>query len=546
MSCKIFTAAVLSAAIAVGADDEPFRKKVIACSWDFGNFTVADVLSNKEAVAALPVDGVRLSAIGPTLPDGRPLTPWTAFSCTNDWPEGVLSPLVPQFREATAIPSMRHSFTTFLLSRGKNARLDFRDDAGWSKAFAKVRQLAILARDGGLRGLVMDPEDYGGGGQFRRREGDPPYDEAARLARRRGREFSRTVLAAYPDMVLFAFWAFSMGHQYMAQLDPVAAMRAKGELYIPFLDGVLDAIPPGVRIVDGDETSYNYSAYGRDWMNYADKVAENRACIALVSSENRAKFRAQVLMGAAVYLDKYTNKKGKFYYTGPVSGSRLHAFDENLRGALRASDEYVWLWCEKFSWIDWKVHGKPLRRIAFDEHRTWDDELPGMYDSIWAATKPQDFLSRRFPEIRGNGACTNLVKCGALRLAGKEKDGRRAGGISVKRGERYVVEYTAKGNGITWIVDYHAENKGGRQWGLSTKETGEGQRRILLPVPQYTGGLSFRITKPDDGTTGEVSGIGVYRLPAPPAPEDEAEAAKDGAKDGAKDKKKEQKKGRRK
>ena len=107
MSCSISAAVVFFAAVAVGVDDEPFRKKVIACSWDFGNFTVADVLSNKAAVAALPVDGVRLSAIGPTLPDGRPLTPWTAFSGTNDWPEGVLSPLVPQFREAMAIPSMR-------------------------------------------------------------------------------------------------------------------------------------------------------------------------------------------------------------------------------------------------------------------------------------------------------------------------------------------------------------------------------------------------------------------------------------------------------
>ena len=67
-----------------------------------------------------------------------------------------------------------------------------------------------------------------------------------------------------------------------------------------------------------------------------------------------------------------------------------------------------------------------------------------------------------------------------------------------------------------------------------------------MAVPQYTGFINFGVGKPDDGTTGEVSGIGVYRLPAPPAPEDEAEAAKDGAKDGAKDKKKEQKKGRRK
>jgi hypothetical protein len=42
-----------------------------------------------------------------------------------------------------------------------------------------------------------------------------------------------------------------------------------------------------------------------------------------------------------------------------------------------------------------------------------------------------------------------------------------------------------------------------------------------VAVPQYTGFINFGVGKPDDGTTGEVSGIGVYRLPAPPAPEEE-------------------------
>ena len=520
----------LVAAVAVSAcaaDGESFRKKVIVCSWDFGNFTVADVLSNKAAVAALPVDGVRLSAIGPILPNGKPLNPWQAFSGTNDWPEGILAPLVPQFREATAIPSLRHSFTTFLLARGRKTRLDFRDDAGWATAFANVRQLAELARDGGLKGLVMDPEDYGKGEQFVRQDGDPPYEETARLARRRGQEFARTVLAAYPDMVLFTFWAFSQGRQYLTQPDPAASMRAKGELYLPFLDGVLDAIPPGVRIVDGDETSYNYSAYGRDGMNYAEKACANRACIAFVSPENRAKFRAQVLVGNAVYLDRYTNKKGARYYTKPVSGSRLHAFDENLCGAMRAADEYTWLWCEKFAWIDWKVHGKPLRRIAFAEHRTWDDEVPGMYDSIWAARDPRDFLNRRFPEIRGVGDCTNLVARGATKVSGKEKYGRQLFRLNVKRGERYVLEYTSNRAVVRGSVNFFAADVK-RQWGLRTlSASGEGTKRFLVRVPQYTESISLGVGKPDDGETAEISGIGAYRLPAPMEPEDEAEPAKD-------------------
>lgn len=538
MSCSISAAVVFFAAVAVGVDDEPFRKKVIACSWDLGKYSVYDVLSNKAAFAALPIDGARISANGIKLPDGKPLEPWRAFYSPL-WPKDALVPLVKPFREATAIPSLRHSFTGFSIARTPKTRVDFRDDVGWAQGFANLRQLAALARDGGLKGLIMDPEDYGKGKQFTRLDGDPPYDEAAKLARRRGREFADAVFGEYPSMTILSFWAFSHGRQYAVQPDPREAMRRKGELFIPFLDGMLDAMPPTAKFVDGDEPSYNYSAYGKDWMNYADKAAANRACIALISPENRYKFRAQVQMGFAVYLDRYTNPKGKFYYTGPVSGSRLVSFDENLRGALRASDEYVWFWCEKFAWVRWQNLTNPKLRVGFAKDRTWDDELPGMYDSIWAATRPQDFLARRFPEIRGKGGCTNILKCGVFKLTGKEKYGRPVRRIPVKRGERYVVEYTAKGAGITGSVSYFNE-KGGRQWGLSsTTETGEGLRRILVAVPQYTGFINFGVGKPDDGTTGEVSGIGVYRLPAPPAPEEETANADNKAKS---DEKGEQKK----
>ena len=541
------------AAIAVAtcaAEVEPFRKKVIMCSWDNGVFSVADVLSNKAAFAALPIDGMRIPANGLKLPDGKPLNPWQAFSGTNEWPEGILDPLVPQFREAVAIPTLRHSFTGFLMARGnRKTRLDFRDDAGWARAFSNVRQLAVLARKGGLRGLIMDPEDYGKSLQFYKQEEDPPYEETARLARQRGREFARTVMGAYPEMTLFVFWAFSHGRQYMVQLDPAAAMRAKGELYIPFLDGVLDAIPPGARIVDGDEPSYNYSARGGGELTYAIKACDNRACVALVSPENQEKFRTQVLMGFAIYLDRYTNKKGNFYYTGPLSGSRLHQFDENLTGALRATDEYVWLYGEKFAMIDWRVHGKPTRAIRFAEHRTWDDEVPGLYDAVWAARNPRDFLDRRFPEIRGKGACTNLVKFGVMKVTGKFKHGRQVFRKPVRRGERYVVEFVAKGPGANGGVGFYKEDLQ-RQWGLpGLTAKGEGLHRLLVKVGPDTGFVNLGMsTSAGEDAEVEFSDIGFYRLPAPMEPEEDEkkveEQKKEQQKEGQKqeNQKKDQKK----
>ena len=320
-------------------------------------------------------------------------------------------------------------------------------------------------------------------------------------------------------------------------------MRRKGELFIPFLDGMLDAMPPTAKFVDGDENSYNYSAYSLGGMTFSDKACANRACISLVSPENREKFRAQVLIGNAMYLDRYTNKKGAFYFTGPLSGSRLHQFDENLNAALRAADEYVWLWCEKFAWIDWKVHGKPLRRIAFAEHRTWDEELPGMYDSIWAARDQRDFLDRRFPEIRGKGDCTNIMVRGTMKVTGKEQyGGRQLYRLDVKRGERYVVEYHSNKESVRGGVGFYgAQMK--RQWGLpSLTVSGAGMKRILVRIPPNTESITLGVGKPDDGDTAEITSVGAYRLPAPTYVEEPVESAKDGAKEKKANQKKEQKK----
>ena len=48
--------------------------------------------------------------------------------------------------------------------------------------------LARMAKAGGVKGFFGDQEDYHAQKQFERLVGDPPWEEAARLARRRGRQ----------------------------------------------------------------------------------------------------------------------------------------------------------------------------------------------------------------------------------------------------------------------------------------------------------------------------------------------------------------------
>ena len=511
--CVILAFALAASAIAgAAADGEPFRKKVIACAWDLGVFSPSDVLSNKAAFAALPIDGVRLFAEEGRDADGRPVQRARPMSDTNVWDRAKMAELVPVLREITAVPSLRHSFVGFSLAPLRG-RLDYRDDAAWARFATNVATLAFVAREGGMEGLCADPEEYGGTRQYIRLDTDPPFDACAALARRRGREFAGALFGEFPDAVLLSFWLFSSQRRgYAATPDPAAAVRAAGDLWPAFVEGILEGAPPRARLVDGDENSYNYNAYDGG-LTYAPKICANRACIALFAPENRAKFRAQVLFGNAVYLDRFTNPEGTFYYTGPTSGSRLLSFDERLNGALRAADEYVWLWGEKFSWVRWESHGPPARGIAFDKGRTWDDALPGFLDAIWAATKPGDFLARRFPEIRGAGGCTNLVAVGPLRVSGANKNGRQVFRIPVSRAERYVVEWTAKGAGARGTLTMWRAD-GSRRWDLPVETLrGEGAFRHLIRIPPDVGLVTLGMhADGGEGTEVEFSEVGAFRL----------------------------------
>ena len=492
----------------------PFRKKVIACSWDLGVFSVSDVLSNKAAFAALPIDGARLSANGVSLPDGSPCS-YTRPLTSPLWPKGVFAPLVAQLREATAIPSLAHSFIGFSINPfSKDSRLDWRDDSAWGRGFSNVAQLAALAREGGLEGLAMDPEDYAKKRQYMRIESDPPYDVAAALARRRGRELSQALFGNCPRMTLLSFWLFSSCRRYLDEADPAAAAREAGDLWVPFLNGVLDGLPPEARLVDGDETSYNYCAFTvADLMTYSSAACANRSLVALVDPANRARYRGQVLTGCALYMDRFTNPEGRRYYTGPTSGSRLLSFDERLCGALRAADEYVWLWSEKYAYIDWKRHAPPIIPIRFAKDTTWDDALPGAYDAIWSASKPHDFLARRFHELRGRGTCTNFVRRVSHEISGKSPYGRQLAAVPVARGERYVVECTNAGEQPGVEIAFHGKN--GRHWHIpSVKFNGCGTFSRIVRILPETERMTVRaFSAGGTNAVARFSGVGVYRLP---------------------------------
>ena len=82
-------------------------------------------------------------------------------------------------------------------------------------------------------------------------------------------------------------------------------MKAKGDLWPAFANGILDVMPWTAKIVEGDETGYRYESKF-NWFYFARNLQRNCA-LRLVAPEHRDKYRARTSTSFPVYLDAYTD-----------------------------------------------------------------------------------------------------------------------------------------------------------------------------------------------------------------------------------------------
>lgn len=404
---KLLLCVLFAAALNVRAGG--YGSKVIYHGWDVGLATPADVLKHADAFDRLAIDGISLKLRGAR--DGSTVD--AAYA------KGQFDDLIPIYRQITAHKSLKESFLicgTMPYARG--VRYAWTDDAAWARIGANFRELARVAKAGGLKGLMIDNEDYVGSRQFRHvPEADGDWETATRRVRARGRDFFRGIFAEYPDVTLLFFWAYIDNEYAHLSATPRETLRASGRLTCAFLDGMLDVMPPTARFVEGNENAYAYEAFRGDFDRHAVEVLSDM--VKVVAPENRAKYRAHVRNGYGLYLDEFVNdpirrRKGQpdrpnHWYRGPRNGSRAEHFREIVEGALRAADEYVWVYGEKFAAVDW---GDTLDQgqwsLKFDQRRTWDEAI-GLSPKLALARGGAAYAAKRVAEIRAAGGERNLL-----------------------------------------------------------------------------------------------------------------------------------------
>jgi hypothetical protein len=465
---------MMVAALVALAMDAGAAKKLIFVGWDTGDLTPAEIVRNADALYKAGADGVGIyPRLAPV--NGAPTKRASALDFDRKFTEADLEWMLPALREMSAKPGLSESM--FRAGGAPAKRIGWRDDGRWAAFAANLATIASIARRGELKGIISDFEDYHSQSQYRWKPGeDPSYDETYALARRRGAEAFGAMFRAFPGMTWLTYQFISHETCYRDSLDPVGLMRDRGDLYPAFFNGILDAMPPGVKLVDGAE-HYRLRAANADFLRQARY--EFSGVLPLVAPENRAKYRAQLSVSFGQYPDSYAwHEKKSGWYFGPVNGSRLMHFEQNLAGALEACDEYIWLWGEHRTFVNWKGL----------DHRHWwdewwggeaslDDALPGYADVLWGLKDPIGYVKRRFAaggtedvlgkakEWEWQSASTNILKgtfskdeiagrgvCHVLRGMGNGSVNFTLRGA--KFGEWYGVKVSMKGTGgsvgIAW------------------------------------------------------------------------------------------------
>ena len=369
----ILVVAAGAAFAATFADESPRMKSILVSGWDLLHVTTADVWRNREKFAATGADGALLPLDG-VRPDGSSICGYRIMD-GKGWKDEYFAETRRQLAEITAQPGLQRSFGLMLWTPKK--RLVWTDDAVWNEFTENLAIYARTARLGGLTGIVIDEEDYSKTKQFSWMPGDPGQKELLEIVRRRGREVFGRLYNEFPNAVIMSYRLFSRSHIALKSIHPAAINLAKGDLWMTFINGLLDVAPRDAHIVEGnEELGYAMSTNKDDsFGNVADWT--RLMCSQYVDPGNRAKYAEALSVSFGQYIDEYANHSGTDDPCfGLLDGSSVKRFRRHLSAALKAADEYVWVYGEHCTWIDWddKKNDKVLKSP------TWEARFPGLAD----------------------------------------------------------------------------------------------------------------------------------------------------------------------
>lgn len=234
---------------------------------------------------------------------------------------------------------------------------------------------ASVTKEVHMKGWMFDIEDYKGtvfNYQKMKYREEKGFEDYARQVRFRGRQFMEAVQAANPDIVIL----LCLAHSYVNRMPQAHKQLAAIEygLAPAFINGMIEAAGPRVRIIDGHEQGYGYLTSEAFFRGYH---ATRQRALTLVPPELRDEYRAKMEVGMAVFANYslgVTDYPGHWppHYLTPAQ--RLNVFEQNVYSGLRVVDEYLWLYSEHIGWWE-KGWNYPTPDGAIDAIRSARDKV---------------------------------------------------------------------------------------------------------------------------------------------------------------------------
>jgi hypothetical protein len=318
--------------VAAPADSRP--KKIIEWGWD--EPTTTWMKENIAAAEALPFDGFILPL---KLRDRTDMT-WKMWSATKIEYEG----LAYMVEELNATP-FRRLTDRFIRVNATPGDVNWSDDADWNSVLYNFSAAAKIAKASGCKGFMFDTEAYKTatfGEAFANVKDGTERQAYQQLIRQRGREFISAIAREFPDIAIlftFAYYTSKFDHEKYAYLAD-------------FLDGMFEAAPSTVRLIDAWEHSYGYKRADDFRWGFA-KIKRYSASLSSIPSVIKKRIEA----GFGVWLD--ATYSSKTWHPGNVSENYFtpSEFETSVRAALSTSEQYVWIYSEKLNW--WKQKDIP-------------------------------------------------------------------------------------------------------------------------------------------------------------------------------------------
>lgn len=314
------------------------------------------------AMELKPFDGVVLAARVPGLEGLAREFAWSAV--TRRYTAAEFQPVVTTLRE---IPfrRFRHNFLRINVNP-MDQPFDMFDDSRWGILTENFATVATVAREAGLRGLLVDPEAYAAPDSetqqprfnafdFRLRRTAQSLSAYRRQAFARGEAVGRAVTAIYPGITLLL--AFGPG---ATCLDRAPEGEQVYGLLAAFVDGLLAGAGGQATVVEGSEFAYPYRSCDRFQEAYATLRGACRQ-----RSLDPAKYDRWLEIGFGLWLDyesldtcqdpTVAGRPCRWFDPSLYPPDRQYLIDPDrfahaVASALAVSEGYVWIYTNEPKW----------------------------------------------------------------------------------------------------------------------------------------------------------------------------------------------------